>query len=115
MKCSRCYALFAPGETSCIACGESLAVANRAAGLGATQTPAWAYLFAAACGLIPIVALGGAIPIMLGFGGAGGCMAVARARSVPLVLRVAGCVGITTGCWFLFVVLIAVVVAATAK
>src|SRR5438105_4640188 len=115
MKCNRCYALFAPGETACVACGESLAVAHRAAGLGGTATPAWAYVFAAACGLIPIVALGGAIPIVLGFGGAGACMAVARAQSVPLILRLLACVGITIACWFLFLLLLVAVVAATAK
>jgi hypothetical protein len=68
--------------------------------------PAWAWLFAAACGIIPVLTLGGAIPGALGFGGAGGCIAVARDLSKPIAMRVAICVGITASCWILVAVLL---------
>jgi hypothetical protein len=115
MKCPRCYALFAPGDTHCVTCGGSAAVALRAGqGIGA-QTPGWAYLFAVMCGLIPVVALGGIIPMALGFGGAGSCLALSRMTSVPLILRILGCIGITIASWFLFGILFVAVVAATHK
>jgi len=40
--------------------------------------PWWAWLFAGACILIPIITLGGAVPGALGAGSAGGCVYVAR-------------------------------------
>jgi hypothetical protein len=113
MKCPRCYALMAPGDAACLTCGGSSAIASRAAGLNGTSTPAWVYLFAVACGLIPVVALGGVIPMGLGFGGASSCLAVARATSVPLILRLFACIGITIASWFIFGVFFAAVVAAT--
>jgi hypothetical protein len=70
-------------------------------------------LFAVLCGLIPIVALGGIIPLALGFGGAGSCLAISRATSVPVILRVLACIGITIASWFLFGVLFLAVVAAS--
>ena len=68
--------------------------------------PAWAALFAAACGVIPLLTLGGGIPTALGFGGASGCIAVARNPKIDIPSRVILCAGITIGCWVaLFVVL----------
>jgi hypothetical protein len=108
MKCPRCYALNSSSDTNCFGCGVSL----EAALLARQPTPQWAYLFAIACGIIPVVALGGLIPIILGIGGASSCLGLARAHSVPAVLRVFGCVAITAGAWFLFLLLFAAVVAA---
>jgi hypothetical protein len=68
--------------------------------------PAWAWIFAVACGLIPIVALGGGIPVALGLGGAAGCVAVARNPDLALELRVALCILLTMVCWGLFIGLI---------
>lgn len=64
--------------------------------------PPWAWVFVVACGAIPVVAIGGAIPMALGFGGAGGCIGLARDTKKPLGLRVGGCVAITVLCWALF-------------
>jgi hypothetical protein len=61
----------------------------------------WGYLFAAACGVIPFLTLGGFVPVLVGLGGASACVQTARARGVPLVLRFLGCAGITAGCWVL--------------
>ena len=65
-------------------------------------TPAWAWLFAAACALIPILSLGGALPGAIGIGGAGGCIGVARDAGKSVGLRVGICVAITAVCWALF-------------
>lgn len=64
--------------------------------------PMWAWGFAIACGIIPALTLGGAIPGAIGFGGAGGCVAVARDASKPLGTRLAICSAITVGSWALF-------------
>ena len=67
--------------------------------------PVWAWVFAVACGIIPVVTLGGAIPGAIGFGGAAGCIGVARNESMALAARVAICVAITVGCWGVIVAL----------
>lgn len=68
--------------------------------------PIWAWGFAAACGIIPFITLGGAIPGAIGFGGAGGCIAVARNPGMSLGARVAACVAITVCCWGLVIALV---------
>lgn len=65
--------------------------------------PGWAWVFAVACGVIPVLTLGGAIPGAIGFGGAAGCVGVARDDSRSLGVRVGICTGITLACWILFV------------
>ena len=76
--------------------------------------PPWAWIFVVACGIIPLLTLGGAIPGALGFGGAGGCIAVARNPSLSIVTRVMACVGITAASWIGLVVLLVVIAAAQA-
>jgi hypothetical protein len=73
---------------------------------GKAPTPSWAYLFAGACGIIPILTLGGAIPALIGFGGASGCITVARNRHMDPGLRVGICLGITAGCWAIMLVIL---------
>lgn len=68
--------------------------------------PAWGWLFVAACILIPIISLGGALPVLFGLGGAYGCAAVARDSSKSTGLRLGMCVGITALAWILLVVLV---------
>jgi hypothetical protein len=109
MKCSRCQSLNAPGDTVCGVCHQPLVIVDT------TPTPQWAYFFAVACGAIPILTLGGLIPALLGFGGASGCLTVCRMRSVPVALRLLACVGITAGCWLLFVLLMMAMVGTVAK
>jgi len=62
----------------------------------------WAWLFVVPCIAIPIVALGGAIPVVLGVLGAGGCLSVAKARTSPAPVRVLICLAITVACWTVF-------------
>lgn len=113
MKCRSCYALNAASDVNCFSCGRPL---NRAPAehtftqkLASPNTPGWSYLFIILCGLIPVVALGGCIPILLGFGGASACLAVARQTWLPTLVKVPVCLVITAGCWLGFVALIAAV------
>ena len=66
--------------------------------------PPWAWIFAVACGIIPILTLGGAIPGAIGFGGAAGCVAVARDATKAVGTRVGLCVAIVVACWVVFLV-----------
>jgi hypothetical protein len=68
--------------------------------------PPWAWAFVVACGIIPVLTLGGAIPGAIGFGGAGGCIAVARSPSMALGIKLAVCTAITVVCWVLVIVLL---------
>jgi hypothetical protein len=70
------------------------------------RIPAWAWLFVVACGIIPVLTMGGAIPGAIGFGGAGGCIAIARDPQKPVGLRVAICSAITLVCWLLVIALV---------
>jgi hypothetical protein len=65
--------------------------------------PWWAWIFVALCVALPIVALGGAIPAMLGFGGAGGCLGVAKSERLSVVARVLICVAIVVAVWGVFI------------
>jgi hypothetical protein len=64
--------------------------------------PRWAWLFAAACLAIPVLAIGGAIPTAIGVGGAFYCMAVVRATGRPTRHKLVHCAAVTAACWVLF-------------
>lgn len=68
--------------------------------------PGWAWVFAVACGIIPILTLGGALPAVIGIGGASGCIGVARNPELPVGTRIGICVGITALCWIAVIALI---------
>jgi hypothetical protein len=68
--------------------------------------PAWGWVFAVLCGIIPVLTLGGAIPAAIGIGGASACANIARMVSLPLVLRMLACAGLTTVCWTVFLLLL---------
>jgi hypothetical protein len=92
MKCPNCWTVNAATDVACISCG---APVRRPP----AEIPQWAYFFAVLCGIIPVLTLGGAIPVMVGVGGAGGCIKVARSAAMPLVVRLFLCVAITAACW----------------
>jgi len=100
MKCPGCLYLNMDGEPYCFHCGTRLPDP-------VSPTPQWGYFFAVVCGIIPVVTLGGCVPIFLGFGGASGCLAVSRRASIPTVLRLLVCVAITGFCWLLLLALLA--------
>jgi len=69
------------------------------------KRPFWVFIFAAICLAIPIASLGGALPFLLGFGGAALCMMVSRSSLKPF-LRVIVCVLITLVAWGLLLALL---------
>jgi hypothetical protein len=64
--------------------------------------PKWAWIFVVACVLIPIIALGGAVPAAIGIGGAYGCVAISRKAEKSTETRLLLCIGVTFLCWILF-------------
>lgn len=61
--------------------------------------PWWSWIFVAACVAIPIVSLGGALPMVLGVLGALGCVRTAISPSMKMPAKLLSCVGITALCW----------------
>jgi hypothetical protein len=59
-------------------------------------------MFVIACGIIPMLTVGGLIPTFLGVTGAVGCVAISRKEAWSVVSRVALCTCITGACWALF-------------
>jgi hypothetical protein len=103
MKCPNCFTLNTAADEVCYTCKTPLRGSRGWGGDNSpSAAPGWSYVFAGLCGLIPIVALGGCVPVLLGFGGGGMCLGLARMRTVPGFLRVIGCVVITAACWLLF-------------
>lgn len=68
----------------------------------ASPMPVWGWLFVVACIAIPIVALGGLIPVVIGLVGAGGCYRLARSSSMDTSTRLLACIGVTVVCWIAF-------------
>jgi hypothetical protein len=68
--------------------------------------PPWAWIFVVACGIIPVLTLGGAIPTGIGVGGAAACLNAARNQSWPVAGRVVLCAVITIGCWAAVIILL---------
>jgi hypothetical protein len=72
--------------------------------------PWWGWVFVVACGAIPLVSLGGALPTGLGVGAAAAVAGISKRPDWPIAGRVAACGGIALAAWMAFV-LIAVVTA----
>ena len=109
MKCPSCGTLLTGKEPVCLTCGAPVRAST-----AAIPVPGWAYIFAVACAIIPVVTLGGLIPAVVGLGGASACVKVSSSGSIPGALRLLICVGITLGCWLLLAALL-VSMAATMK
>lgn len=69
-----------------------------------TPIPRWAWGFAAACFIIPLLTLGGAIPTAIGAFSGLGVLAVARQSGKPAQRRVVLCGVVTGSAWTVFVV-----------
>ncbi len=76
--------------------------------------PAWTWFFVAVCAAIPVIALGGLIPFLLGVSGAAICVAIARDPSRVISMRILFCVGVTICCWALFIFLLITAAASNA-
>lgn len=68
-------------------------------GSAADPVPGWAWIFIVACGLIPVITLGGAVPATIGVGGASAVISLARLRSWSVVMRAGACAAVTLACW----------------
>lgn len=70
------------------------------------SVPPWVWPFVIACGIIPIISLGGAVPAMIGSAGACYCYSISQDTSKQATTRVLMCFGVTSICWVLFIGLI---------
>jgi hypothetical protein len=113
MKCSSCQTLLAGYEAACPVC--NVRVLPPSARAAAIPVPGWAYVFALACGVIPVLSLGGFVPAMIGIGGASSCIKISSTGSLHGFLRVLLCIVITIGCWILFGGFVLSVAATTKK
>jgi hypothetical protein len=68
----------------------------------------WIWFLIIACAMIPVISLGGIIPILIGFGGVTGCLKVVQNPRINVRQRFIFCVGITILCWLGFLILLAV-------
>jgi hypothetical protein len=75
-------------------------------GSAADPVPKWAWVFIVACALIPIISVGGAVPVLLAMAGVSGTLAVARFRQWSAALRACACSLIVLACWIGFALLI---------
>ncbi len=80
-----------------------------------SSVPAWGWLFVAACVLIPVLTLGGAIPGAIGGAGAFGCADVSRDVAKSSSTRVLICCAVTFVCWLVFLVFLGGVVVIQSK
>lgn len=68
--------------------------------------PRWMWFFVIACAIIPAVTAGGALPAVLGLGGAAACRAIGKREDWGAAIRVAACSGVTVGCWAMLGILV---------
>ena len=61
--------------------------------------PWWGWVCVVACGAIPILTMGGALPGALGFGAAAACAGISKRPDWPIAGRVAACAGIVVAAW----------------
>lgn len=81
-----------------------------------TEMPGWGWGFVLACAIIPVVTVGGVVPVVIGAGGAIACHRTARDGTRPERSRAMRCAGITAACWagtVAFLALLAGIVRAT--
>src|SRR5215475_655062 len=83
-------------------------------GSAADPVPTWAWVFIVACAAIPVISVGGAVPVLLAMVGISGTLAVARLRQWSVALRAGVCAVIALACWSGFALLISALRPATA-
>src|SRR4051812_8287537 len=93
MKCPTCRSPAAYGDSRCFNCGTDLTLAR------GVLPPVWSWPLCGLCFLIPVITVGGAIPMGIAAMGAGGVASMARSYRIPAPLRFIGCVGATMLCW----------------
>lgn len=68
--------------------------------------PKWAWIFVALCAAIPVVTLGGALPVVFGLLGVVSCLRVARSQSMKSGVKALACAGITILAWLAFLLVL---------
>ena len=68
--------------------------------------PRWSWIFVVACIVIPVVTLGGALPVLLGLGGAWACVVISRHPTRSTRAKALWATAITALTWALFIALI---------
>ena len=68
--------------------------------------PAWSYWFIGMCLFIPVFTVGGAIPILVGLGGAEWCWRIALNSDTPRRRRVIYCAGVVLLCYSLLILVL---------
>ncbi|HEY0025501.1 MAG TPA: hypothetical protein VGB24_21630 [Longimicrobium sp.] len=63
------------------------------------ELPRWGWGFVLACAIIPVLTVGGLVPIVVGVAGATSCYRVSRDTRIPPRGRMLRCAGITAACW----------------
>jgi hypothetical protein len=63
------------------------------------EYPPWRYIFYVAIGIIPVLTLGGAIPLAIAGAGITGCRQFATDARQPQGVRMIVCLGIVIACW----------------
>ncbi len=63
------------------------------------EYPPYRFIFYVAIGIIPVLTLGGAIPLAIAGAGIGGCRKFATDARQPHLNRILFCAGITIACW----------------
>jgi hypothetical protein len=63
------------------------------------EVPRWGWGFVLACAIIPVLTVGGLVPVVIGVAGATSCYRTSRDESIPPRSRMLRCAGITTACW----------------
>ena len=68
--------------------------------------PQWGWIFLVACGIIPVLTMGGAVPAAIGFAGVLPCLTVLRDKKMVNGKKGLFCSGITFMVWILFLIFI---------
>jgi hypothetical protein len=71
--------------------------------------PKWMWIFIVACGFIPVLTLGGIVPVAIGLGGATACVAFSRHPTRSTRGKAVWATGITLTAWLLLIAFVAAV------
>jgi hypothetical protein len=63
------------------------------------KVPRWGWGFVLACAIIPVLTVGGLVPLLIGVSGAVACHRTARDETRPPRARMTRCALITLACW----------------
>ncbi len=74
------------------------------------RIPWWGWIFVVFCGAVPVVAVGGVLPVVIGMAGISACMLISRSMRSSPILGSFICFGISIACWVAFVGVLAMLI-----